>query len=183
MAQYATGQDLQPSGPAHYQAFLRRLASSSAWVNAQAIANMSGHSPRHHPAGAEIVERTIENPAPLVETPARRRHLYTLAFGVPCSGGAAGVKRCLRAALPAGVRRPTACTALQPVRFLQYEYLPHAVRKAVSGVAQGAAWYAFGCAKAPIPRLTLPPSTASAWPKSRIRAEVRIQQQLGSAAI
>ena len=181
MAQYATGQNLQPfETVAHYQAFLRRLARLPAW-NAQAIANMRRGIRRGITQPREIVERTIETLRPLAETPARR-HPFAMALQrFPVAVGAAEQRR-LRAAYQQEIAASQLPALRQLVRFLQYEYLPHARAQAGIGeLPQGAAWYAFRLRES-----TTTPLDADTIHRiglaevARIRAEVqRIQQQLG----
>ncbi len=183
MAQFATGQNLQPfETVAHYQAFLRRLARLPAW-NAQAVVNMRRGMARGITQPREIVERTLETLRPLAETPAAR-HPYALALQRFPAAISAHDQRRLRAAYRQEIATRQLPALRQLVRFLQDDYLPHARAQAgIGGLPNGAAWYAFRLRESTTTALDAEAIHRIGLTEvARIRAEVqRIQQQQGES--
>lgn len=181
MAQFATGQNLQPlETVAHYEAFLRRLARLPAW-NTQAIANMRRGMAQGVTQPREIVERTLETLQPLAQTPASR-HMFAVALQrFPATVGAADQRR-LRAAYQQEIATRQLPSLRKLVRFLRDEYLPRARAQAgIGSLPQGPAWYAFRLRESTTTALDADAIHRIGLAEvARIRGEVqRIQQQMG----
>lgn len=181
MAQFATGQSLQPfETPAHYDAFLSRLARLPAW-NDQAIANMRRGMALGITQPRELVERTIETLRPLVET-APESHMFAVALNhFPAALDAATQQR-LRDAYRREIAQHQLPSLRKLSRFLAQEYLPRARTKAgLSALPHGAAWYSYRLRESTTTELSADAIHQMGLAEvARIRAEIlRIQQQVG----
>lgn len=181
MAQYATGQNMQPfETVAHYEAFLRRLSRLPAW-NAQAIANMRLGLQLGVTQPRELVERSIETLRPLAQAKLAD-HMFAGALTRFPASFSPQTRQRLRDAYAKEISQRQIPSLRALLRFLTQEYLPRArVSAGLFALPDGAAWYAHRLRESTTTSMTAEAIHELGLAEvARIRGEVRrIQVQMG----
>lgn len=184
MAQFATGQNLQPlETAAHYEAFLRRLKHLPAW-NEQAIANMRRGITVGVTQPRELVERTLETLRPLVDaTP--EGHMFAAPLSRFPESFSGPTRERLRRAYLQEISAHQLPSLRKLTRFLADEYLPRARTTAgLSDLPNGKAWYTHRLRESTTTQLDADTIHRLGLSEvARIQAEIRrIQQQAGDSS-